>query len=173
MIALLSSFLPGCFLSKWVIHVLEHRIFPFFPFLLGDEGENRTTDLALHNLTSCRRRHCTLKMLRNKRYSNLRLIKSLSTTFSLTKPDLSFLASNSGTPMRLWVSKFYLRFFGCIALINPSWVFSKWVSFTGSWTWDILLFPVSRWMNARIEPRTSLFIVISRAAVDAIVGIVD
>ena len=46
-------------------------------------------------------RDCRLKMLRNKRYSNLRLLNSLSTTFSLTKPDLSLLASKSGTPMRL------------------------------------------------------------------------
>ena len=44
---------------------------------------------------------CIIKMLRNKRYSNLRLLISLSTTFSLTKPDLSLLASKSGTPMRL------------------------------------------------------------------------
>ena len=49
-----------------------------------------------------------LKLLRIKRCSYLRLLKSHSSTFSLTKPDLSLLASMSmsGTPIRLWVSTF-------------------------------------------------------------------
>ena len=58
------------------------RYSPFFLFS-GDEGEDRTTDLALHNLIPCLRRHCRecrLKMLRNKPYSNLRLLNSLSAT---------------------------------------------------------------------------------------------
>ena len=51
---------------------------------------------------------CRLKLLRIKRCSYWRLLKSLSSTFSLTKPDLSLLASMSmsGTPIRLWVSTF-------------------------------------------------------------------
>ena len=53
MIALLSSL----FLSGRVLQVLEHEKIPFLPFY-GKDGEDRTRDLTVHNLTSCRRRHC-------------------------------------------------------------------------------------------------------------------
>ena len=101
MIALLLSFLSAFFwvFSKWVlVQVLEHEISPFFSFFSGHEGENRTTDFALQNLTSCRRRHCRecrLNMLRNKPYSYLRLLKSLSTT--IWKSARSELAHTSTT----------------------------------------------------------------------------
>ena len=56
----------------------------FFPLFSGDEGANRTTDLALlHNLTPCLRRQCRecrLKTVRNKSCSILWLINSISTT---------------------------------------------------------------------------------------------
>ena len=49
--------------------------------LYGKDGEDRTGDLTVHNLTSCRRRHCEgvygLKMLRNKCYSSFCLLNSI------------------------------------------------------------------------------------------------
>ena len=46
------------FLSGWVLQVLlEHEKIPFFAFY-GKDGEDRTRDLTVHNLTSCLRRHC-------------------------------------------------------------------------------------------------------------------
>ena len=54
MIVLLSSL----FSSGWVLQVLEHEKIPSFFFFDGKDGEDRTRDLTVHNLTSCRRRHC-------------------------------------------------------------------------------------------------------------------
>lgn len=33
-------------------------MFRFFPFISRDEGNDRTKDLTVHNLTSCQQRHC-------------------------------------------------------------------------------------------------------------------
>ena len=68
MIVLLSSL----FLSGWVLQVLEHDQIPSF-FFNGTDGEDRTCDLTVHNLTSCLRR---LKMLRNKCHSSYCLLNS-------------------------------------------------------------------------------------------------
>ena len=51
-------------------------LFPFY----GKDGEDRTRDLTVHKLTSCRRgivrKYCRLKMLRNKCYSSYCLLNS-------------------------------------------------------------------------------------------------
>ena len=64
-------------------------------------------------------------MVRNTRCTNLRLINSIFTTFSLTRPEVSLLASNkTGTPMRLLVSNFssptfrYWAQYAMIALLS-------------------------------------------------------
>ena len=41
-----------------VLQVLEREKIPFFFLFSGKDGENRTSDLTVHNLTSCLRRHC-------------------------------------------------------------------------------------------------------------------
>ena len=38
--------------------VVEREKKLFFSSFSGKDGENRTSDLTVHNLTSCRRRHC-------------------------------------------------------------------------------------------------------------------
>ena len=78
-------------------------------------------------------KECKLKMLRNKSYSNLRVINSVSTTSPLTKPGLCLLASKSGTPIRLleyprFTSDFSVPDSVCndrTAPIVPFWVVSK------------------------------------------------
>ena len=40
------------------LQVLEREKIPFLFSLPGKDGENRTGDLTVHNLTSCLRRHC-------------------------------------------------------------------------------------------------------------------
>ena len=44
-------------LSGSVLQVLERDKIPFFYFF-GKDGEDRTRDLTVHNLTSCLQRHC-------------------------------------------------------------------------------------------------------------------
>ena len=41
----------------WSFTGSRTREYPFF-FFYGKDGEDRTRDLTVHNLTSCRRRHC-------------------------------------------------------------------------------------------------------------------
>ena len=74
MIVLLSSL----FLSGRVLQVLEHEKIPFLPFY-GKDGEDRTRDLTVHNLTFCLRRHCEevdWKCYPTKCYSSCCLLNS-------------------------------------------------------------------------------------------------
>ena len=44
---------------KWLSFTgFEHEKIPFFFLFSGKDGENRTSNLTVHNLTSCLRRHC-------------------------------------------------------------------------------------------------------------------
>ena len=54
MIVLLSSL----FLIGLVLQALQHEKIPFVFSFYGKDGEDRTRDLTVHNLTSCLRRHC-------------------------------------------------------------------------------------------------------------------
>ena len=83
-------------------------------------------------------------MLHNKRYPSLRLTHSISATFSPTKPDSSLRVSQEPR----WDSEYPSAtsdFLGTGLSMQWShcsrrspWVFPKWVSFTGSWTWSYI-----------------------------------
>ena len=83
MIALLSSFLPGCFLSERVLQVFEHEIFPFFPFRRGIKMRiEPRTSLFIISGPACDAivGKSRLIMLRSKSHQSLRSIHSISTT---------------------------------------------------------------------------------------------
>ena len=43
---------------SFFLQVLEREKILFFLLFSGKDGENRTSDLTVHNVTSCLRRHC-------------------------------------------------------------------------------------------------------------------